>query len=81
MSDFRNLTDLAARRFGSGVIAANDEFFAEKESLLNEGRADFHGHTLDTRVRSMTVGRRDVVASLVMILPLFVLVPRASYVA
>jgi len=45
MSDFRNLTDLAARRSGSGVILANDEFFAEKESLLNEGRAGFQSHT------------------------------------
>ena len=45
MSDFRNLTDLAARRLGAGVMASNDEFFAEKENLLNAGRADFQAHT------------------------------------
>lgn len=45
MSDFQKLTDLAARRFGAGVMAANDEFFAEKENLLNAGRADFQAHT------------------------------------
>ena len=34
MSDFTKLTDLAAERLGGAVIAANDEFFAEKENLL-----------------------------------------------
>ena len=45
MSNFRNLTDLAGRRLGAGVIFANDDFFAEKENLLNEGRAKFNSHT------------------------------------
>lgn len=43
--EFRALTDLAARRFGAGVVAANDEFFAEKENLLGEQRPDFRSHT------------------------------------
>lgn len=34
MTDFTNLVDLASRRMGSGVIFANDEAFAEKESLI-----------------------------------------------
>ncbi|MFD7228040.1 allantoicase [Streptomyces sp. NPDC059881] len=31
---FTTLVDLADRRLGAGVIAANDEFFAERENLL-----------------------------------------------
>jgi allantoicase len=31
---FIDLPDLAAERFGSAVVAANDEFFASKESLI-----------------------------------------------
>ncbi|WP_330320072.1 allantoicase [Streptomyces clavifer] len=31
---FTDLVDLADRRLGAGVIAANDEFFAERENLL-----------------------------------------------
>ncbi|HEY2804877.1 MAG TPA: allantoicase [Gemmatimonadales bacterium] len=34
MNDFLSLTDLAAERLGGAVIAANDEFFAEKENLV-----------------------------------------------
>jgi allantoicase len=45
LSDFKNLTDLASRRLGAGVVFANDEFFAEKENLLNQGRAKFNSHT------------------------------------
>ncbi|MGR3937489.1 hypothetical protein [Streptomyces sp. BRA346] len=37
MTDFTLLPDLAARALGGGVIAANDEFFAEKENLLRPG--------------------------------------------
>jgi allantoicase len=44
-ADFRELTNLAARRLGAGAVAANDEFFAEKENLLNPGRAAFSAHT------------------------------------
>lgn len=35
------LADLADRRLGAGVIAANDEFFAERENLLARGPAVF----------------------------------------
>ncbi len=34
MSDFTELVDLASERVGGMVVAANDEFFAPKESLL-----------------------------------------------
>ncbi|MEU6534609.1 allantoicase [Streptomyces sp. NPDC047000] len=35
-------TDLADRRLGAAVIAANDEFFAQRENLLLPHRAEFH---------------------------------------
>jgi allantoicase len=38
-SDFTDLVDLAAERLGGAVLAANDEFFAPKESLLKAGEA------------------------------------------
>ncbi|MFH9247679.1 allantoicase [Streptomyces lydicus] len=38
---FTSFVDLADRRFGAGVIAANDEFFAERENLLKPGPAVF----------------------------------------
>jgi allantoicase len=38
---FAALVDLADRRLGAGVIAANDEFFAERENLLVPGPAVF----------------------------------------
>lgn len=38
---FTHLTDLADRRLGAGVVAANDEFFAERENLLTPGPAVF----------------------------------------
>ncbi|CAL9379487.1 allantoicase [Streptomyces sp. enrichment culture] len=38
---FRRLTDLADRRLGAGVIAANDEFFAQRENLIRPERAEF----------------------------------------
>ncbi|MFD7748869.1 allantoicase [Streptomyces sp. NPDC059698] len=38
---FTDLVDLADRRLGAGVIAANDEFFAERENLLIRERAVF----------------------------------------
>ncbi|WP_392753813.1 allantoicase [Streptomyces sp. LN590] len=38
---FTDLVDLADRRLGAGVVAANDEFFAERENLLNRERAVF----------------------------------------
>ncbi|MFJ2957650.1 allantoicase [Streptomyces sp. NPDC087270] len=38
---FTGLADLTDRRLGAGVIAANDEFFAERENLLLPGPAVF----------------------------------------
>ncbi|MGP4000485.1 allantoicase [Streptomyces sp. 8N706] len=38
---FTRLVDLADRRLGASVIAANDEFFAERENLLTPGPAHF----------------------------------------
>ncbi|MDJ1132846.1 allantoicase [Streptomyces iconiensis] len=38
---FAHLADLADRRLGAAVIAANDEFFAERENLLKPERAEF----------------------------------------
>ncbi|MFI1829241.1 allantoicase [Streptomyces sp. NPDC020412] len=38
---FADLADLADRRLGAGVVAANDEFFAHRENLLKPGPAEF----------------------------------------
>lgn len=38
---FTHLADLADRRLGAGVVAANDEFFAERENLLKPDVAEF----------------------------------------
>jgi allantoicase len=37
MASFTDLIDLASERLGGSVVAANDEFFAPKESLLKSG--------------------------------------------
>lgn len=44
-ADFQLLPDLAGRLSGGSVVAANDEFFAEKENLLNPEAATFRPHT------------------------------------
>ncbi|MGW7356365.1 allantoicase [Streptomyces sp. NPDC054802] len=38
---FTQYADLADRRLGAGVVAANDEFFAERENLLKPEPAEF----------------------------------------
>ncbi|MFJ2443672.1 allantoicase [Streptomyces sp. NPDC087658] len=38
---FTRFVDLADRRLGAGVTAANDEFFAERENMLGIGPAEF----------------------------------------
>lgn len=43
--DFTTLPDIAGRSLGGAVVAANDEFFAEKENLLNPESAVYHPHT------------------------------------
>lgn len=51
---FTGLVDLAAGQLGGEVLSASDEFFAEKENLLNPGRGEFipgkftdHGKWMD----------------------------------
>jgi allantoicase len=41
LPDFTWLPDLALRTLGGAVLTANDEFFAEKENLINPGPASF----------------------------------------
>ncbi len=41
MSSFTDLIDLASERLGGAVVAANDEFFAPKESLLKPGAPEW----------------------------------------
>ena len=38
---FTNLPDLAAERLGGEVVAANDDFFAPKESLIKPGKPEW----------------------------------------
>ncbi|WP_030910050.1 allantoicase [Streptosporangium amethystogenes] len=49
MIEFTALPDLALRALGGSVIAANDESFAEKESLIRPGRPGFRPHTFGAR--------------------------------
>lgn len=39
---FTDLPDLAAERLGGEVVAANDDFFAPKESLIKPGKPEWH---------------------------------------
>lgn len=43
--DFGALPDLAGRALGGAVVAASDEFFAEKENLLTPQAPEFRPHT------------------------------------
>ncbi len=45
MTDFSALPDLASRAFGGAVVAANDEFFADKENLVTPAPPVFSPHT------------------------------------
>jgi allantoicase len=45
MIDFSTLPDLAARSNGGTVMAASDEFFADKENLIKLGPPTFQPHT------------------------------------
>ncbi|MEV6860719.1 allantoicase [Streptosporangium subroseum] len=49
MSEFTALPDLALRSLGGSVIAANDESFAERESLIRPGRPGFQPHTFGAK--------------------------------
>ncbi len=50
---FEELTDLADRRLGGAVIAAGDEFFAERENLLLPGPARFDPERFGTKGKAM----------------------------
>ncbi|MFE3448008.1 allantoicase [Nonomuraea sp. NPDC059194] len=49
MPDFTTLPDLALRTVGGSVVAANDESFAEKESLIRPGRPGFQAETFGNK--------------------------------
>jgi allantoicase len=49
MPDFTTLPDLALRTFGGSVVAASDESFAEKESLIRPGRPGFSAETFGNK--------------------------------
>ncbi|MFV2197948.1 allantoicase [Nocardiopsis sp. LOL_012] len=51
--DFSGLTDLADRRLGGSVIAANDEFFADRENLLVTGPAVFDPEVFGHKGKAM----------------------------
>lgn len=51
--DFSALVDLADRRLGAGVVAANDEFFAQRENLLLPGPAVFDPHAFGHKGKVM----------------------------
>lgn len=48
-TDFTSLPDLAGRTLGGAVIAANDEFFAAKENLVDPAPPEFRPHTFGHR--------------------------------
>ncbi|MFF1871281.1 allantoicase [Kitasatospora herbaricolor] len=50
---FAALTDLADRRLGGAVLAANDELFAERENLLLPEPAEFRPHTFGNKGQIM----------------------------
>ncbi|MFI7613145.1 allantoicase [Nonomuraea terrae] len=49
MPGFTALPDLALRTFGGAVVAASDESFAEKESLIRPGRPGFSPETFGSK--------------------------------
>ncbi|NUU23448.1 MAG: allantoicase [Streptomycetaceae bacterium] len=51
--DFTELPNLAARPLGAGVIAANDEWFADKENLLLAAAPVFQSHTFGPKGQIM----------------------------
>ncbi|MDP9343890.1 MAG: allantoicase [Actinomycetota bacterium] len=53
MSDITELPDLAARRLGGMVLAANDEFFAPKENLIAPEPPTFDPHRYTDRGKEM----------------------------
>ncbi|MEO6777086.1 MAG: allantoicase [Kofleriaceae bacterium] len=53
MSDFRDLPELAGEAVGGAAIACNDEFFAEKDSLLRPHAAEWREHAYTDRGKWM----------------------------
>jgi len=51
--DFTEFVDLASRALGAGVVAANDEWFAEKENLLRPHAPTFTPHTFGPKGQIM----------------------------
>ncbi|NYH54178.1 allantoicase [Nocardiopsis arvandica] len=51
--DFSAQVDLADRRLGAGVVAANDEFFAHRENLLRPEPAVFDPHAFGHKGKVM----------------------------
>jgi allantoicase len=49
MSDWSLLPDLAARPSGGSVVAANDEFFAERENLVTVEAPEYRPHTFSAK--------------------------------
>ncbi|MFC6085696.1 allantoicase [Sphaerisporangium aureirubrum] len=49
MSDVGRLPDLASRAYGGSVLAASDESFAERQSLILPGASTFRPHTFGAR--------------------------------
>ena len=47
--DWLGLPDLASRLLGGGVIAANDEFFADRENLIRPEEPVFRPHTFTAK--------------------------------
>ncbi|MDI2131512.1 allantoicase [Yinghuangia seranimata] len=52
-TDFTELPNLAARPLGAGVVAANDEWFADKENLLLAETPVFQPHTFGPKGQIM----------------------------
>ena len=53
MSDFTQLVDLASKRLGGKVLAANDDFFAPKENLIKPEKPIFLEHKYTSRGKWM----------------------------
>ena len=53
MTDFRDALDLASERLGGSVLYATDDYFAEKENLLEPARAVWKEHEYTDRGKWM----------------------------
>ncbi|MCO4769902.1 MAG: allantoicase [Deltaproteobacteria bacterium] len=53
LAAFADCTELASESVGGAVLAASDDFFAEKENLLKVGEAEFDPHAYTERGKLM----------------------------